>query len=137
MLRERLPDFGVRRQNQKTVRIVSEPQLLWRTHHALGFNATNSADFDGEWFGSFWRRQRGTGQCQRYFVADFVVFRATNYLPFPLSIGDAAKGKFVGIWMLLAGKDLDNDDSFELAAELLDSLHLDSEHGQVFGEFIR
>src|SRR5437016_5629397 len=63
--------------------------------------------------------------------------RAANNLAFSGAVIDPADREFVGIRMFVTSNHLGDHDAFEFAAQLLNALHFDSEHGQTLGEFFR
>jgi hypothetical protein len=77
------------------------------------------------------------GKDQRHFIAGLEILGAADNLPFSAAILDAAERKFVGVGMLVAGKDLGDDDAVEFAAAFIDALDFQAEHGQALGKFLR
>jgi hypothetical protein len=116
--------------------VVGQPQFLAGTHHAVGFDAADFADFDGERASRRVGGEGGAGQDERDFVAGLEVLGAADDLAFALAVVDAADGEFIGVGMFVAGDDLGDDDAFELAGEFADLLDLGAEHGEPFGEVL-
>ncbi len=79
--------------------------------------------------------QAGARQDERHLVAGLEILRPADDLPHALAVIHHADGELVGIGVLVLGDDLGDDHALELAAELLNALDLDAEHGQPLGQF--
>src|SRR5438876_430286 len=93
---ERLADFRVFAQDQQSVHLVGQAELLRRAHHALAEDAENPAFLDHErllFTGLQW--QRVVRQDERHFVTDLVVLRPANDGALAFAVIDFAHGELV------------------------------------------
>ena len=94
-----------------------QAEFLVGTHHAMGFDAADLADLDGErLLVAQLHRQRRAGQDERHLVTRLEILRAAHDLAFARAVVDAADGEFVGVGMLVARDDLGDQGQ---AAQLL------------------
>ena len=112
-----------------------QAQFAGRAQHAVGFDAANLADFDGQGRFAGLAGQGVAGQNQRNLVAGLEILRAANDLALAAAVVDAAEGKFVGIGMFVAGEDLGDDDAVQFAADFLHALDFEAEQGETPGQF--
>ncbi|MEY3274856.1 MAG: hypothetical protein RL153_121, partial [Verrucomicrobiota bacterium] len=112
-----------------------DAELVGGAHHAMGLDAADLADLDGEGLGvAGLGRERGSGKDEGNLVAGLEVLGSADDLALALSIVDAADGKAVGVGMGVPGKHMGDDDALELGGACLDALDFKPEHGEAFGE---
>src|ERR1700736_1085151 len=136
---DRRADLRFRRQNQKTGRVRTEPELDCAAKHSFAFD---TAEFAFPNLGTVW--QLRAGKRERNFVAHFVIGRTANDLTFnATAIIHFANRQTIRIWMTRRRGDSGNDDpaaagSIYLAA-CFDAFGLDTRPRQqirdIFGIF--
>ena len=120
-------------ENPQAAGVFADPEFLAAAHHAEAIDTAELAFFDLETAG-----QSCAGEGERDFVARFEVLRAANDLArAAAAVIDLADAEFVGIWVLLKGLDLSDDDLVGSDALLLNAFHLDAREGQEVGELRR
>ncbi len=115
-LRERSSGNGLRRQNQKALRVLGEAEFLRAAHHALALDAAELAWLDFKIAG-----QDGAGQGERNLVSDLVVFCAADDLAGMLrAVVHLANAESVGVRVLDGFEDFGDDNLVDRNATLED-----------------
>ena len=119
---DRRADFCIWRQNQQAGRIFAETELDWATKHSFATRRRAVCFFEFQFRSAASRPER-----QRNLVADFVIRRAANDLPFrSTAIIDFANGQAIGVRMLRRSRDLRNDHLVDLCAARFDPFGFDA-----------
>ena len=114
-------------QDQQTIRILRQRQLLGRAKHALRKLAPQFGFLDYEPTEKLCPRQ-----CQRSLVAILIILRSANDLPNALAILDLADPQAVRIWMLDGRKNTRNDHMGALHSSCRNLFHFRAGKSQLF-----
>jgi hypothetical protein len=110
--------------------IFAKAEFFAAAHHAHGIDAAQFAFLDGESAG-----QNGSRECEGHFIACFEVLRTADDLACgAAAVIDLADAEFVGIWMLLEGLNLRDDDFVGGDAAFFDAFDFDTGEGEEIGE---